>query len=166
MDVDIHQFERILDEIKLYLVIEGRIGGEAGRVVDLQQDGLSRTIQHDVQTQYVEAHIPGIVLRLAAAILMGHEGQAADDRFYRHVIDLLLQYSNVHSCLLQLLKDTSYRPFVAHSHVIATIVEDEFGVVLVDRVVGQVDVLLLQVGSRRLEVGLSRQTGQALFVHV
>jgi hypothetical protein len=44
---------------------------------------------------------------------------------------------------------------MAHPHVVAAIIEDEFRVVLVDGVVGQVDVLLLQIGSGRLEVGLS-----------
>lgn len=37
--IDIHQFERISDEVKLDLVIEGSVGGEARSVVDFQENG-------------------------------------------------------------------------------------------------------------------------------
>lgn len=166
MGVDVHQFERILDQIELDLVVERGVGGEAGSVVDLEQDGLGSTIQHDVQPQNVETHVSGVVLRLAALVLMRHEGQSTDDGLNGHIVDLVLEHCHIDPCLLQLSKHTRNRPLMTHSHVITAIVEDELRVVLVDGIVGQVDVLLLQIGSRRLQVGFSGQSGQTLLIHI
>lgn len=114
----------------------------------------------------MEAHVAGVVLWLAAAVLVGHEGESADDGLDGDVVDLLLEFVYVESLGSQLLEDAGQGTFVPHSHVVAAVVKDEFGIVLVDCVVGQMHILLLEVGSVRLHIRLSRESCQTLVVHV
>ena len=55
---------------------------------------------------------------------------------------------------------------MAHTHIVAVVVEYKLRVVLVDGVVCEVHVLFVQVGVGRLDVLLSGKTGQTLVEHV
>lgn len=76
LGVDVHEHEGVLDKTVLDLVVEWGVGGETGRVVDLDHVGLTLVIDHHIQAQDVEAHVAGVVLRLAELVLVGHQGQA------------------------------------------------------------------------------------------
>ena len=72
LDVDVHQFKGIFDQIILYFVVERSVGRETRRVIDLQQYRLSFVIEHHVQPQNVETHVTAVIFRLRAFILMAH----------------------------------------------------------------------------------------------
>jgi hypothetical protein len=97
---------------------------------------------------------------------MRHVRQPTDQSLDGHIVDLLLELVDIDTQSCQLLEDTAYGSLMPDSHVVAVVVEHELRIVLVDRVVRQVHVLLLQVGSGRLNVGLSCESCQSLVVHV
>lgn len=45
----------------------------------------------------MKAHVSGVIFRLAAFVLVGHQWNTADDGLYCHIIDLHLQFLDVHT---------------------------------------------------------------------
>ena len=54
---DVHEFEGVPNEALLDEGVQGSVCGEAGRVVDLQDNGLECAIQDHIEAQYLEAHV-------------------------------------------------------------------------------------------------------------
>ena len=164
--VDIHQFQRIVDEIEFYFLIERRVSRETGGVIDLQQHRLSLSVEHNIQPEYMKAHVSGIVLGLRTLILMTHKWQPTNKGLYSHIIDLVLERLNVYPPGSQLLEHAGQRALMPDAHIAAIIIEYKFGVVFVDGVVGKMHILMLQVGCRRLHVLFGGQPCQSLVEHV
>ena len=85
---DVHDLEGIFDQIVLYFVIKGRIGCETGRVVNLDDIGVTLVVNHDIKTENVEAHVARVVFRLWKFILVAHQRQTWDYGFYYSIFDL------------------------------------------------------------------------------
>ena len=73
---------------------------------------------------------------------MRHQRKSADDGLDGNIVDPFLKQRNVDSICLQLLEDAGNGPLVADAHVLAAVIEHKLRVMLVDRVIGQVNVLL------------------------
>jgi hypothetical protein len=73
-DIDIHDFESVLNEGFLYFKVQGSVSGETGSMVDFKKDGLSIIFEHDIKSQNVKAHVSSVILRLAALVLVAHDG--------------------------------------------------------------------------------------------
>lgn len=97
---------------------------------------------------------------------MRHERQSADDCLDRNIVNLLLELFNVDPLCCELLEDARKRTLVPDSHIVRIVIEYEFRVVLIYSVVSEMNILLLEVGRIRLDVGLSCQPGESFFEHV
>ena len=61
---EIHQSERIHDEVLFDVLIERGVGGEARSVVDFEDIGIEFMVQHDIKAQDFKAHVVGEVIRV------------------------------------------------------------------------------------------------------
>lgn len=60
----------------LYEGIKWSVSCEAGSVVDLEHQRLEILCDENIETQNVKAHVTRVLLWLAVAVLMAHEGSA------------------------------------------------------------------------------------------
>lgn len=60
--VDVEDGHCISNKILLNVLVKGSVCSEAGRVVDLQQVWVELVVEHDVEPQYLEAHVVGKVV--------------------------------------------------------------------------------------------------------
>lgn len=105
-------------------------------MVDLQHIGLAHLVQHHIDPQNMEAHIPHFVLGLAEAVLVSHEGMPQNQRLYNCLMQFPLYFIQIKPTLLYQFEDRCEGSLVAHIHALAARVEYELGVLLVYRVVG------------------------------
>lgn len=68
---EVEQADGVRDQVLLNLEIQGGVGAEGGGVVDLQDPGLKVRVEHNVETEDLEAHRVLNVVWLAAAIDVG-----------------------------------------------------------------------------------------------
>ena len=73
---------------------------------------------------------------------MRHQRKPADYSLDGNIVDPFLKQRNVDSICLQLLEYAGNGPFVTDAHVLTAVIEHKLRIVFVDRVVGQVNVLL------------------------
>lgn len=71
---DVHKFECVLDQSKLNFVVKRSVSGKRWRMVDLNKLWLFFMIEHHIEADHMKAHTVRVVFRLAALVLMGHEG--------------------------------------------------------------------------------------------
>ena len=62
---NVHDSKRIPDIVELNMMVQRCISCETGRMVDLQNNGLSFIIYQHIKSQQLKTHIGCIVLRLA-----------------------------------------------------------------------------------------------------
>ena len=92
---DVEHLEGVGDEALFNVAVEGRVGSEAGCVVDLNEVGGELVVQHHVKPQHLKAHIVGEVVGV-------HQGHAVTQRgvpsyycLYQYVVDALLEGGNI-----------------------------------------------------------------------
>jgi hypothetical protein len=156
--VDVHEGEGVPDVVELDEMVKGRIRGEAGSVVDFENGWFCFVVDHDVETQQLEAHVCSVVFRLAGAVGVAEMGQTRNHGLDDAVLDLGLQLDSIHSVGLEHIVDGSERSFVTLGHVFFGLVEHEFRVVLIDSVIGKVHANVLHVLPCRRLVLLSGES--------
>lgn len=166
LDIDVHELQGVLDEAVLNLVVEGSVGGEAGSMVDFDDVGFPFVVDHDVESQHVEAHGAGVVLRLGELVLVAHEGQPRDDGLDDDCLYFLLESRQIRAPVCHLLEHCAEGSLVPYAHVLVTRVEDKVAVMLVDRIVRQMHAESIKVGIHGLVVKLCCKSCQPLVVHV
>jgi len=142
---DVDEGEGVADEALLDERVERGVGGEAGRVVDLQDHGLERAVEDHVEPQDLEAHVVAEVVRLAGAVVVGEGGLHRDERLGDEPADLAPDLLAAVALLVEAAQDGGEGALVAAVHVLLGLVELELGVRFVDRVVGQVHEQIAQV---------------------
>ncbi len=135
-------------------------------MVDLQDKRLAVFIEHDINTQDVEAHIPQLIFWLAKPVLMRHQWMAKEKSLDDGVIQLSLYFIQVITAFLDQFEDGSKGPLMTNVHALVAGVVDEFRVLFIDGVIGEMNVLLPQVVLVRLHVRFSGKSRKALFINV
>ena len=162
---DIKQSKSIIDEIFLNVPIKRSISSEARSVVNFQQVGSQLMIQHNVESQHLEAHVISEVVRMHQRYTMTQSRIASYYRLYENFIDSLFKGPDIVTFLLNTLVNRSQRSFVTHIHLIYRIIEDKIRVFLIDSVVSQVHKLVVQVLGTRWAVLLGCKSSQPLLKH-
>ena len=97
---DVEHLEGVGDEALFDVAVEGRVGSEAGCVVDLNEVGGELVIQHHVKPQYLKAHIVGEVVGVHQGHAVTQCGVPSYYCLYQYVVDALLQGGNVMAIFL------------------------------------------------------------------
>lgn len=161
-----HKFEGILDKIFLDHIVERRASFKRRGMVDFNHDRLKVVHDHHIKPQNMKTHVAFILFRLAVRVLVPDGCQSADDCLCYTLLYLLLELLYVYTVLGQSLVDPFERAFVANVHLLFALVVNIVRVALVQRVVSQVNKVLVQIlGSWRL-VWASRQPCKALLVNI
>ncbi len=67
-------------QTELQLMVERRVGGKAGTVIDLEQPRPELLVDQDVHPQQLEAHVVRVRIRLAGPVVVGESRLDATDR--------------------------------------------------------------------------------------
>lgn len=148
------------------VVIERRVRGKTGGVVDLQQRGTHFVVKHDIHAEDLETHLVLVVVGLTTAVDVGEDGLGTGEGHHEQLFDLQHERVDVVTLALDVFQNRSHRPFVPHVVLIRRGVKYKFTVFLIDRVVGQVLALIAQILLVGGLVGFGGETSHALFVHV
>ena len=163
---DIHEEEGVADKVALDELVEGGVGGEGGRVVDLQQVDLPIGVHHEVKAEDLEAHVVGQVVGLGTAVLVlqvwlsTHQGLDDDVLNVRPVLVRLEAQG------LESLEELGQRLLVAVAEVVQGLIVHVLGTVLVDGVVGEMHAQVVHVLLVRELVLLGGEAHQSLVVDV
>lgn len=170
VEVNLHEEEGVSDEGGLYFLVEGGFGGEGGRVVDFEEEGLHLCVDEDVQSEDVEGHVVVVLLGLALDVVVP---ELFVPRYYRldgDVLDLFHQSVRVMALLPQ---QPQHRGEAALELGVAALAVGggsqagfELGVLFVDGVVGEVLVVVGHVVLVWLGVLLGGEPGQPFVVKV
>lgn len=114
----------------------------------------------------MKTHVPRVIFRLRAFVLMTHQRQTTYYRLYHHIVYFLSQLIHIQTTSTQLLKNTRETSLVTYPHVIGICIENELWIVFVYCVVRQMHILLVQITRGRLNIGLSGKSSQTLTKHI
>jgi len=76
--VEVHELDGVSNDVELELVVERRVGGERGRVVDLQQPDFVLVVDNYVHSEDLEAHVVFVVVGLATLVVVRQNGLGRD----------------------------------------------------------------------------------------
>lgn len=164
--VNVHQHKRVFDKLVFDEGVKWRVCGEAGSMVDFEHKRLEILSDEHVKAQDMEAHIARIFLRLAVSVLVTHQRGVCEQSLDDCLVDFTLKLCYVLTLPLEKLVNGSQRTLVPRRHVVDRLVEHELRIELVDRIVGEVDERLVQVGRIRLYIGFRCETRKSLFEQV
>ncbi len=71
---NVHKFEGVFDQSKLNFVVKRCVSCKRWCMVDFNKLRFLFVVEHHIETDHMETHTVGVVLRLAALVLMSHEG--------------------------------------------------------------------------------------------
>ena len=114
-------------------------------MIDFDEKRIAFVVHHHIQTQNVETHISRIVLRLTTFVLMSYEWKPTYQRFDGYIFDFPFEFVDIDSLGCQLLVHAGERSLVPVSHIARIVIEDEFGTVFVDSIIGEMHELLIEV---------------------
>lgn len=87
--IHVHKPESVLDEILFDDWIEWGIGGEAGSMIHLDKGRFEFVIEEDIETQYFEAHVVSIIVRLAGPVVVAQVGLYGADSLDDDSVDIV-----------------------------------------------------------------------------
>lgn len=137
--VQVQDMQRVPQEVLLDLVVERRLRHEAGRLVHFDQPGLETVVEEDVHAYYLKAERILNILWLRRPVYVSHCVNPCEESLHANLFDIvphfLAAFVSALSVLVDVLKDGSEAPLVAHVCSVFMLVLNEAVCLFVDGIV-------------------------------